>query len=84
MPYYVLGDLDGTLNLGGLTDGSFSGLVRDLGGDLWEFGCGTCCQLHIQEAVGRSWGSRILPLVSREWRNGNYYKYHYYHSSIPY
>ena len=25
-----------------------------------------------------------LPLVSREWRNGNYYKYHYYHSSIPY
>ena len=26
----------------------------------------------------------ILPLVSREWKNGNYYKYHYYHSSIPY
>ena len=23
-------------------------------------------------------------LVSREWRNGNYCKYHYYHSSIPY
>ena len=26
----------------------------------------------------------FLPLVSREWRNGNYYKYHYYHSSITY
>ena len=40
MPYYVLGDLDGTLNLGGLTDGSFSGLVRDLGGIFGNLGVG--------------------------------------------
>ena len=28
--------------------------------------------------------ANYLPLVSREWRNGNYYRYHYYDSSIPY
>ena len=34
--------------------------------------------------LGEAQGLVYLPLVSREWRNGNYYKYHYYQSSIPY
>ena len=30
------------------------------------------------------WEPFTLLLVSREWRKGNYHKYHYYYSSFPY